>query len=58
MIVVCLFLCMYLIMLQSSCGHVVRDFESEAKKLGITFNSAKLGGIDFQKVQTDHVCKV
>ena len=28
----------------SSCGHVNRDFESEAK-VGITFNSNNLGGI-------------
>ena len=32
------------------CGHVVRDFESEAK-IGVTFNSDKLGSIILQNFQ-------
>ena len=37
------------------CSHVVRDFESE-EKLGITFNSDKLGGIDFTKISKLTMC--
>ena len=33
----------------SSCGWVVRDFFKGKQKLGVTFNSHKLGGIDFTK---------
>ena len=44
-----------LAVLFSSCGHVIRDFESEAKK-GITFNSDKLGGIDFTKFSKLTMC--
>ena len=38
-----------------SCGQVVRDFEREAK-LGVTFNSDKLGSIDFTKFSKLTMC--
>ena len=37
------------------CGLVVRDFESEAKTR-LTFNSDKLGGIDFTKFSKLSMC--
>ena len=39
----------------TSCGQVFRDFEREAK-LGVTFNSDKLGGIDFTKFSKLTMC--
>ena len=41
--------------LNSSCGWVIRDFERE-EKLGVTFNSDKLGGIDFTKFSKLAMC--
>ena len=32
-----------------SCGRVIRDFDKE-QNLGVTFNSDKLGSIDFTKI--------
>ena len=43
------------IWITSSCGRVVRDFEREPK-LGVTFNSDKLGGIDFTKFSKLTIC--
>ena len=40
--------------ISSRCGHVVRDFESEAKI--VTFNSDKLSGIDFAKFSKLSMC--
>ena len=46
----------FMLLIHSRCGHVVRDFESEAKKLGRTFNSDKLGGIAFTKISKLTMC--
>ena len=39
-----------------SCGHVVRDFESEAK-LAVTFNFDKKDIIDFMKFSKMAMCR-
>ena len=38
-----------------SCGRVVRDFERK-QKLGVTFNSDKLGSVDFTKFSKLSMC--
>ena len=45
--------------LKLRCGHVVRDFESEAKtrKLGVTFNSDKQDVIDLTKFSKMTMCR-